>query len=66
MKKEIDPPYKPKTKSTTDTSNFDGTFTSEPVVDSMVAPSTLSQTMSEKEDAFGGFTYEPKAAHLGK
>jgi len=66
MKKEIDPPYKPKTKSTTDTSNFDGTFTSEPVVDSMVAPSTLSQTMSEKEDGFGGFTYDPKAAHLGK
>jgi serum/glucocorticoid-regulated kinase 2 len=67
MKKEIDPPYKPKTKgdATTDTSNFDHTFTTEPVVDSMVPPSTLSQTMTEKEDSFGGFTFDPKAAHLG-
>eukprot|EP00456_Euglypha_rotunda_P048543 TRINITY_DN388_c0_g1_i7.p1 TRINITY_DN388_c0_g1~~TRINITY_DN388_c0_g1_i7.p1 ORF type:complete len:522 (+),score=125.71 TRINITY_DN388_c0_g1_i7:100-1566(+) len=64
MKKEIDPPYKPKTKSSTDTNNFDSTFTSEPVVDSMVAPSTLSSTMTEGTGDFGGFTYEPKSGHL--
>jgi len=64
MKKELDPPYKPKTKSSTDTNNFDSTFTSEPVVDSVVAPSTLSQTMTEQVDGFGGFTYDPKSVHL--
>jgi len=64
MKKEIDPPYKPKTKSSTDTNNFDSTFTSEPVVDSVVAPSTLSSTVSEPGADFGGFTFDPKSAHL--
>jgi len=64
MKKEIDPPYKPKTKSSTDTNNFDSTFTSEPVVDSVVAPSTLSQTMADGTESFGGFTFDPKSAHL--
>jgi len=64
MKKEIDPPYKPKTKSSTDTNNFDSTFTSEPVVDSMVAPSTLSQTATEPTESFTDFTYDPKSAHL--
>jgi len=65
MKKEIEVPYKPKTKSATDTNNFDQTFTSEPVVDSVVAPSTLSSTMAETTGDFGGFTYEPtKGAHL--
>lgn len=63
MKKEIDPPYKPKTKSSTDTNNFDSTFTSEPVVDSVVAPSTLSSTVTDSGD-FGGFTFDPKASHL--
>jgi len=65
MKKEIDPPYKPKVKAATDTANFDSTFTSEPVVDSVVTPSTLSQTVTET-DSFGGFTYDPKAGHLSK
>lgn len=64
FKKELDPPYKPKLKSTTDTGNFDSTFTSEPVVDSVVAPSSLSQTMTETSDTFTGFTYDPKGAHL--
>jgi len=65
MKKEIDVPYKPKVKAGgADTGNFDGVFTSEPVVDSMVQPSTLSQTMQEGPDGFGGFTYDPKGLHL--
>jgi len=62
LAKEIDPPYKPKVKPTgDDTSNFDATFTNEPVVDSMVAPSTLSQTMQgdSGENSFGDFTYNP-------
>jgi serum/glucocorticoid-regulated kinase 2 len=65
LKKEIDVPYKPKVKAGgADTGNFDGVFTSEPVVDSMVQPGTLSQTMAEKTDEFGGFTYDPKGLHL--
>jgi len=65
MKKEIDVPYKPKVKAGgADTGNFDGVFTSEPVVDSVVQPSTLSQTMQEGPDGFGGFTYDPKGLHL--
>jgi len=65
MKKEVDVPYKPKVKSGgTDTGNFDGVFTSEPVVDSVVQPSTLSQTMQETPDGFGGFTYDPRSQHL--
>jgi len=65
LKKEIDVPYKPKIKAGgADASNFDGVFTSEPVVDSMVQPSTLSQTLTDGGDSFGGFTYDPKAGHL--
>jgi len=65
MKKEVDVPYKPKVKvGGADTGNFDGVFTSEPVVDSVVQPSTLSQTMQETPDGFGGFTYDPRSQHL--
>jgi len=65
MKKEVDVPYKPKVKvGGADTGNFDGVFTSEPVVDSVVQPSTLSQTMQETPDGFGGFTYDPRGQHL--
>jgi len=62
MKKEIDPPYKPK-KSSDTTSNFDSTFTSEPVVDSVAQPSGLG-TLSDNPDAFQGFTYQEKSGHL--
>jgi len=64
MKKDIDVPYKPKVKAADDTSNFDNTFTNEPVVDSMVASSALSQTMGADGDAFGGFTYQTRGGHL--
>jgi serine/threonine protein kinase len=63
MKKEIDPPYKPKIKANDTTSNFDTTFTSEPVVDSVAQPSGLG-TLSENPDAFAGFTYQQKSGHL--
>jgi len=63
MKKEIDPPYKPKIKANDTTSNFDTTFTSEPVVDSVAQPSGLG-TLSENPDAFAGFTYQEKGGHL--
>jgi len=65
MKKEIDPPYKPKIKSgVSDSSNFDATFTSEPVVDSVVAPSALSQSMAGHDGDFNGFTYAEKAGSM--
>jgi serine/threonine protein kinase len=57
-KKEIDPPYKPKVKAADDTSNFDETFTKEPVVDSVVPQSSLSNDPSS--DNFNSFTYQQK------
>jgi serine/threonine protein kinase len=66
-KKEIDCPYKPKVKGgkESDPVNFDPTFTAEPVVDSMVAPSTLSQTLTDTGADFSDFTYQgPKGSHL--
>jgi serum/glucocorticoid-regulated kinase 2 len=56
LAKDIDVPYKPKVKSDQDTSNFDATFTSEPVVDSMVPVSQLAD--SGQSGAFSGFTYQ--------
>jgi serum/glucocorticoid-regulated kinase 2 len=66
MKKEVDVPYKPKVKGGpgSDPINFDTTFTAEPVVDSVVTPGTLSQTMTDQVDSFGEFTYNPKGTHL--
>eukprot|EP01006_Ploeotia_vitrea_P041700 TRINITY_DN66564_c12_g2_i1.p1 TRINITY_DN66564_c12_g2~~TRINITY_DN66564_c12_g2_i1.p1 ORF type:complete len:537 (+),score=332.58 TRINITY_DN66564_c12_g2_i1:161-1771(+) len=61
MKKEVEVAYKPKVNSNSDTSNFDDTFTSEPVVDSMVPD---SQLQGADPDAFGGFTYAPKKGAL--
>jgi len=64
MKKEIDPPYKPKIKANDTTANFDSTFTSEPVVDSVAAPSGLG-TLADNPDTFSGFTYkETSGGHL--
>ena len=68
MAKNIDVPYKPKVKGNDDSSNFDSTFTSEPVVDSMVQGSELSKTLTTggTEDGFGGFTFtsdKPSVLH---
>jgi len=40
-------------------------FTSEPVVDSVVAPSALGQSMGGHEKAFDGFTFDERARILG-
>jgi len=63
-KKEIDPPYKPKVKTgDDDTGQFDPTFTSEPVVDSVVPDSELAGV---GDDAFDHFTFVTKGDNLGK
>jgi len=66
MKKEIEVAYKPKVKSTDDTGNFDETFTKEPVVDSVVQTSKLSETTKDGDDQFGGFTFQQKEGMLSK
>lgn len=65
LRKEIVPAYQPRVKAIDDTGNFDDTFTSEPVVDSVVPASTLAHTMGDQEDAFNGFTFQPGNEHLG-
>ena len=50
MAKEIELSYKPKVKGNDDTDNFDTAFTSEPVVDSLVAPS--DQPLGNEFDSF--------------
>lgn len=57
--KKIVPQFRPKVKGKDDTGNFDATFTSEPVVDSVMAQSQLAAA-SEAADAFPDFTYNPK------
>jgi len=52
--KKIDPPYKPKVKSETDTSNFSTEFTKESTKDTHVEPVTLPP-----EDDFINFTFKP-------
>ena len=64
LKKEIEPEYKPINKGNADTSNFDETFTSEPVVDTLLPDSELSKTMQKEGDAFDGFTYVDKSGVL--
>jgi serum/glucocorticoid-regulated kinase 2 len=66
MAKEIEVAYKPKVRGADDSSNFDATFTSEPVVDSMVQGSELSKTLSTGGDidAFKDFTFKEKESHL--
>jgi len=63
MKKELEVAYKPKVKSGDDTQNFDETFTKEPVVDSVVASSKLSESTSEP-DAFKDFTFQQNDSKL--
>jgi len=54
VRKEIEPPFKPKVKSIDDTSQIDPTFTRERPVDSVPDPSVLSDSV---QGTFEGFTY---------
>jgi len=54
VRKEIDPPFKPKVKSIDDTSQIDPTFTRERAIDSVPDPSVLSDSV---QGNFEGFTY---------
>jgi len=54
VRKEIDPPFKPKVKSADDTSQIDPTFTRERAIDSVPDPSVLSDSV---QGNFEGFTY---------
>lgn len=54
VRKEIDPPFKPKVKSMDDTSQIDPTFTRERAIDSVPDPSVLSESV---QGNFEGFTY---------
>jgi len=63
-KKEVDPPYKPKVKSDTDTSQIDSVFLVEKAQDSLVEHS-LSETI-QRENAFDDFTYVGNSAMEGK
>jgi len=65
MSKKLEVSYRPNVKSDDDSSNFDQTFTSEPVVDSMVQGSELTKTLGEGgNDAFSGFTFQEKGSAL--
>ena len=63
MRREIQPKFKPNVKSATDTSNFDDEFTQEPVVDSMIAPSKLTEA---KHNAFDNFTFKDEGGAISK
>lgn len=55
VKKEIDPPFKPKVKNVEDTSQIDPTFTRERAIDSVPDQSVLSESVTQ--GTFEGFTY---------
>jgi len=57
-KKEIDPPYKPKVKSDTDTSNFSTEFTKETAADTYAPPANLGG------EEFSGFSFKPDSDPL--
>lgn len=63
-KKEMEPPYKPKVKSDTDTSQIDSVFLVEKAQDSLVE-SNLSETL-QRENAFDDFTYVSPTAMEGQ
>ena len=68
MKKEIESPYRPNCHSTEEAGNFDTTFTNEPVVDSVIGGSVLSQSLHsrngidghDEHDTFRDFSYVPR------
>lgn len=64
--KEYESAFVPKVKSNTDTDNFEDTFTNEPVVDSVVDGSALSQTLAGHDKDFGGFTFQGKSSDLAE
>jgi hypothetical protein len=64
MRKEMDVPYKPRVLGKDDASNYDPTFTSEPVVDSVVPTSALAAATGP-EESFEGFTYDSRRAEPG-
>jgi hypothetical protein len=51
-KRQIDPPFKPKVRSETDTTQIDPQFTSEKPQDSLV-----ENTLGDVKENFNGFTY---------
>ncbi|KAI9294040.1 Pkinase-domain-containing protein [Neoconidiobolus thromboides FSU 785] len=55
LAKRYQPPFKPSVASSSDTSNFDDEFTSEPALDSVVEDSALSATLQKQ---FEGFTFD--------
>lgn len=66
MAKEYESKFVPKIKCDTDTANFEDTFTNEPVVDSVVDGSALSQTLAGHDKDFGGFTFQGKPTGLAE
>jgi len=54
VRKEIEPPFKPKVKNVEDTSQIDPTFTRERPIDSVTEQSVLSESV---QGNFEGFTY---------
>jgi len=63
-KKEMEPPYKPKVKSDSDTSQIDSVFLVEKAQDSLVE-NALSETI-QRENAFDDFTYVAPTAMEGE
>jgi serine/threonine protein kinase len=63
-KKEVEPPYKPKVKSDSDTSQIDSVFLVEKAQDSLVE-NALSETI-QRENAFDDFTYVAPTAMEGQ
>mmetsp|Transcript_17668 Transcript_17668/g.35587 ORF Transcript_17668/g.35587 Transcript_17668/m.35587 type:complete len:499 (-) Transcript_17668:473-1969(-) len=59
LKKEVRPPFKSKSSSTTDAQNFHKAFTTQAPIDSLTNPDAL--LTQEQEAHFDGFTYVPKA-----
>jgi len=65
-KKDVEPPFKPKVKSSTDISQIDTAFTQEKPQDSLVEGGTLSDTAA-KDGNFDGFTFvAPSAMEVAK
>lgn len=54
IRKEIEPPFKPKVRSTDDTSQIDPQFTRERAIDSVAETSVLSESV---QNNFSGFSY---------
>lgn len=59
-KMEVLPPYKPKVKSETDTSNFSTEFTKENATDTYAPPANLDA------QEFSGFSFKPNSGDLAK